>query len=147
MPAPPKRLITSPRTIELPPVIVQPGRHQAVAVQLDERRAGVSRLRGAVDDDRLGDRRQRRQQRDRPHAGCPGMLKTIVSRSPASAFESRIAWRSEPVPALFVFVTTISRPAGVTVVASVTTLSAGFESGRSDPTPIVAAQRPAPPTA
>ena len=36
----------------------------------------------------------------------PGMLKTIVSRSPLSAFESRIACRSEPGPASFVLVTT-----------------------------------------
>ena len=39
MPGPPNRLITSPRTIELPPVMVRPGAGQAVAVQLDERRA------------------------------------------------------------------------------------------------------------
>ena len=35
----------------------------------------------------------------------PGMLK-VMSSGPGFAFASRMAWRSEPAPALFVFVTT-----------------------------------------
>ena len=41
---------------------------------------------------------------------APGMLKTIVSRSPLSAFDSAIAWRSEPGPVSLVFVTAMLRP-------------------------------------
>ena len=37
----------------------------------------------------------------------PGMSNTIVSRSPLSAFESMIAWRSEPGPLSLVLVTSI----------------------------------------
>ena len=51
--APPNRLMTSPRTIELPPVMRQTRRRQPVAVQLDERRAGVPGCVRAVDDHRL----------------------------------------------------------------------------------------------
>ena len=41
---------------------------------------------------------------------APGMLKTIVSRSPLSAFDAAIAFRSEPGPLSSVFVTTRLRP-------------------------------------
>ena len=67
----------------------------------------------------------------------PGMLKWMRSRSPASAFESVIAWRSEPVPALFVLVTKIVRPAGVTDVCTTTVLSNVVSSPMSDETPAV----------
>src|SRR5689334_17053149 len=37
------------------------------------------------------------------------MLKVIVSATPTLVFESRIAWRSEPGPALFTLVTWMTR--------------------------------------
>ena len=48
----------------------------------------------------------------------PGMLKTIVSRSPPSASDSASAFRSEPGPLSLVFVTAMLRLPGVTVVVS-----------------------------
>ena len=66
----------------------------------------------------------------------PGMLKTIVSRSPVSAFESRIACRSEPTPPLLVLVTTIWRHR-IDRCRHHDDVVRWVESGSSDPTPIV----------
>src|ERR1044071_313489 len=46
---------------------------------------------------------------------APGMLKVMLS-TPAVAFASRMAWRREPAPASFVFVTT--KPAACTRLTS-----------------------------
>ena len=62
------------------------------------------------------------------------MLKTIVSRSPLSAFDSAIACRSEPGPLSLVFVTAMLRLPGVTVVVSNTELLAGVGSALLDVT-------------
>ena len=63
-----KRLMTRPRTMLPPPVIVKPigAVGHAFAVELDERQAGVARLAGAVDDHRIGDVGQGRQRHDGP---------------------------------------------------------------------------------
>ena len=58
----------------------------------------------------------------------------IVSTSPLSAFDSRIACRSEPAPLSLVLVTTRLRPAGVTVVVSKEVLSPGVDSALPDAT-------------
>ena len=58
----------------------------------------------------------------------PGMLNEMRSTSPVSAFESRMACRSDPGPLSFVFVTRIVRPIAVTVVVTVRLLFAGFGS-------------------
>ena len=107
------------------------GRRQAVAIQLDERRRGLCR---AVDDDRLVDEPQLGLQRNR-RTPAPGMLNTIVSRSPLSALDSAIAFRSEPGPLSFVFVTAMLRLPAVTVVVSNTELLPGVGSKLLDVTP------------
>ena len=104
----------------VPPGVSSAARPQSPALpsQLDHRGPGISRLRRAVDDDRL------RINVGNPDCGVivctplPGMLNVIVSTSPLSAFDSRIACRNEPAPLSFVLVTTRLRPAGVTVVVS-----------------------------
>ena len=74
------------------------------AVQLDQRRAGVTWLRQAVDQHRAGDRGQSRE-RTIVCTPEPGISKSIVLVAPAAALESRIAWRSEPGPLSSVLLT------------------------------------------
>src|SRR5688572_27812617 len=64
------------------------------------------------------------------------MLNTIVSTSPGS-LDSMIAWRSEPNPLSFVFVTAISRPTATTEVDADAALSDGSVSAPSLVTPVV----------
>ena len=63
---------------------------------------------------------------------APGMLNTIVSRSPLSPFESRIAWRSEPGPLSFVLIDRYLTAPGVTTVLVVTELFDGSLSALSE---------------
>jgi hypothetical protein len=75
------------------------------AVDLDQGRAGVARLGGAVDQDGLGDGGQRRSRRDHLHtrAGDGKVDRVLVAA--VAALESRIAWRREPGPLSAVLVT------------------------------------------
>ena len=97
--------MSRPRTVTFEPVIVRPSTAAGLAAaQLDQRRAGVARLGEAVDQDRLGDRRQGGERGDRLHA-LAGIAKSIVFVPAVAALESRIAWRSEPGPLSAVVVT------------------------------------------
>ena len=77
----------------------------------------------------------------------PGMLKTMVSRSPLSAFEISIACRRDPGPLSAVVVTARVLPVALTTVVSRAPLSDGSVSAPSLVTPVVnssgsAGQRP-----
>src|SRR4026207_1389508 len=97
MPAPLKRLITSPRTTLLPAVIVRP---LAVSPLPFNSMTGLPPAPGCVRPSMVtGSVTAGREVNGTIEYGpVPGMLKAIVSRWPALAFELRIACRSEPAP-------------------------------------------------
>ena len=90
MPPPPNLLIDQPANDRVAAEDPEPVRSQAVAVQLDDRRRSEARLRGAVDDHGRVMHGMAESGTIVAHA-APGMLKTIVSRSSLSAFDSAIA--------------------------------------------------------
>ena len=97
--------MSSPRTVTFGAGDLQAvGRPGLAPAQLDQGNAGVTGLGEAVNQDRVGDRRQCEVGRSsgRP---SPGMSKSMVFTPPVAALESRIAWRSEPGPVSAVLVT------------------------------------------
>ena len=74
---------------------VEAWRAPSVAVDLDDRRPGPSRLRRPVDDDWLGDRRQIRLQRDRLNAGSGDEERDRIGRARVRVgVEDRLPQRS-----------------------------------------------------
>ena len=100
MPAPSaKSPMSRPRTVTSGPVIVRPSASPAwLPLELDERCAGVTRLREPVDQDRPGDRGQGRERARSSGLPGPGWRSRSCSVPPVAALESRIACLKEPGP-------------------------------------------------